>query len=285
MASATPHGRRRAIGYLRVSTRGQAEKGLGLAAQRDRVLTYAKAHDLELLDVVEEAASGAIQGDELFSHEHRPVLSDLLSRAGRGKRSDGTNAEYEVLLVPAFDRLSRDHLGLLFLKRLVRSYGVQPVSAIEGENIGNGGPFAELFDFIIAWVAGIERDRILDRVKAGKTKAREAGKRTDGYAPYGFTLTAGRLEPVEEQAVTVRRIFEAAKAGDTPGRIAKALNADGIPGPTGRTWNRQTVRNIIGNVAYAGEQHGRKKAHPAIVTRQLWNRANEQIRSRARPRT
>src|SRR5438067_35972 len=57
----------RAIAYLRVSTTGQAEKGMGLAAQREVVRRFAKEQGLELLQIVEEAASGAAKEGELFS--------------------------------------------------------------------------------------------------------------------------------------------------------------------------------------------------------------------------
>jgi hypothetical protein len=85
-------------------------------------------------------------------------------------------------------------------------------------------------------------------------------------------------------APVVRRIFAEARDGYTPGRIAKGLNADGIESPSGRAWNRQTVRNIVENVVYAGERYGVKRAHPATVSRRLFNAANEELRARARPR-
>ena len=68
----------RAIGYLRVSTAGQAEKGMGLEAQRAKVEEYAAVHKIELLELVREAASGGVRDGEALSHEHRPRLLELL---------------------------------------------------------------------------------------------------------------------------------------------------------------------------------------------------------------
>ena len=99
-----------------------------------------------------------------------------------------------------------------------------------------------------------------------------------GSVPYGYRSIAapdgqGRtLQPVDDTAAVVRRIFADAKQGDTPGRIAAVLNRDGVSGPRGGGWNRTAVRGIIENVAYAGERYGVKRAHPAIVTRQLSER-------------
>ena len=46
---------KRAIGYVRVSTRDQADSGASLAAQRAKVEAYAVLHDMELAEIIEEA--------------------------------------------------------------------------------------------------------------------------------------------------------------------------------------------------------------------------------------
>lgn len=87
----------RAVGYLRVSTGLQAEKGMGLEIQRERVSEYAQAQGLELVDVIQEVASGGVRNGEEASSEHRPVLLALLDRD-----------DFDVLIVARYDRLSRD---------------------------------------------------------------------------------------------------------------------------------------------------------------------------------
>src|SRR5215510_11690602 len=99
----------RAIGYLRVSTSAQEERGAGLETQRRKVTEYARSEGLTLLAVVHEAASGAVQDGELSSIEHRPVLAGLLERAERG--------DFDTLVVASFDRLSRDQIDAQLLKR------------------------------------------------------------------------------------------------------------------------------------------------------------------------
>ena len=54
-----------------------------------------------------------------------------------------------------------------------------------------------------------------------------------------------------EQAAVVRRIFDEAAAGRGLTRIAKGLNADGIPGPRGK-WNATGVREILRREDYRG---------------------------------
>ena len=96
------------------------------------------------------------------------------------------------------------------------------------------------------------------------------------------------LEPVDEgdpsPTAVVHWIFAQVKAVITPGGVATELNRRKIAPPTsrGRGWNRQTVRNMIENSAYAGGRHGIKNAHPAIVSRRTLNAAQAALRSRSR---
>ncbi len=268
-ATASRSGNRplRAIGYLRVSSSGQ-EKGMGLAAQRQAVRDFLAGEEgaaLELLEIVQETASGAAKAGELFSLEHRDVLAELVNRA--------EHDDYDVLLVATLDRLSRESTELHYLKRLLARFNVTVVSAA-GETNGNGDAIGELLDKLIGAVHDFDRKRIIERMKAGKVESRKLGRHTDGLPPYGYRQgTSGRFEVDDDQAAVVRGIFSRAREGLGPGPIARRLNAEGIPGPTGRPWSRQTVGNIICNPVYAGELHGVKKAQPALVSRRVWNAA------------
>lgn len=71
-----------------------------------------------------------------------------------------------------------------------------------------------------------------------------------GYRPG----EGGEPEIDPEQAAIVSRIFFAFLSGDTPEQIAKSLEADHIPSPTGKsTWSKTTIRNMLQNEKYAGD--------------------------------
>jgi site-specific DNA recombinase len=255
----------RAIGYVRVSTGGQAERGMGLEAQRRSVRDFARGEGYELLEVVSEAASGAAKAGELFSLEHRPALEELVQRAERH--------EYDVLLVATLDRLSRDQVEQLYLKRLLARFGVMVVSAA-GETNGNGDAISELVERLIGAVHDFDRKRILERLRAGKAEKKRLGRHVHGSVPYGYRSAGqGRLDVDPEQAEIVRRIFEAAKRGAGVRRIARELNEAGIASPRGKRWSGQGVAGILANPVYRGERYGVKGAQPAIVTARLWNAA------------
>ena len=83
---------------------------------------------------------------------------------------------------------------------------------------------------------------------AGRVQAGKSG----GGLCYGYDVVRSldkRGDPVrgdriinQQHAAVVRRIFTMFAAGSSPIAIAKALNADGIPGPEGRTWRDTTIR-------------------------------------------
>ena len=67
------------------------------------------------------------------------------------------------------------------------------------------------------------------------------------------------MEYKKPQAAIVRRIFAEFVAGVSPKAIAKALNAEGIPGPAGAAWSPSTIHGnpkrgtgILNNELYVG---------------------------------
>lgn len=272
----------RAIGYGHTGKpdRAAADK------QRRRIRAHAKGAGLELVDVVTETGSATVQNGELSSIEHRPILQALLDRASAG--------EYGVLLVADVDRLASDEADRAFLVRWFAHFGVSCVAA--GESTLNVEPGrATLIDRILRatdWhgVHRLERRRFLERVQAGKTAGKRQGRHVQGRIPFGYRTAGGELVPDPRTAPVVRRIFERVREGQSLGRIARDLNADGIAGPQparsngGRasSWKAGTVSRIVTNPAYAGERYGVKRAHEALVTRQAFNAAQTRLEARRR---
>jgi site-specific DNA recombinase len=202
----------------------------------------------------------------------------------RSVRADRTRREgrVHVLLVAKLDRLSRDHPSLVVLERRLQKHQVEVVSVAEQ----NGdGPLAEYIRAQVALVAQLERSMILERVNAGKARAKRDGRHVHGRIPYGYRSAGGGKLAIHtykvdrektsyaDEAAIVRRIFTDARDGWNPGRIARELNRDGIPAAQGGPWSYQVVRGILRNPVYAGERYGVRGAQPAIVSRRLWNAA------------
>ena len=89
---------------------------------------------------------------------------------------------------------------------------------------------------VLSAVAEIERENILVQTMEGrKQKARE-GKWNGGFAPYGYYLEKGELKIAEDEAETIRIIFDKyINTNMGANGIAKYLNQHGIAKSQGRT--------------------------------------------------
>ena len=83
------------VAYLRVSTSKQGRSGLGLKAQRDNIVTFAKAEGYDVVGEYVEIETG--KGADAL--DRRPKLVEALAAARKLKGS---------VVVAKLDRLSRD---------------------------------------------------------------------------------------------------------------------------------------------------------------------------------
>ena len=150
---------KRAALYMRVSTVDQhPETQLhdlrGLAAQRG----------FQIVQEYTDRISG--------SKAKRPGLDQLLADASRGK--------FDVVLIWAFDRLARSVRHLLDVLDELNRLEIQFVSF--RETIDTGGPLGRALIVIIGAIAELERNLIIERVRAGMRRAKLEGRRI-GRAP------------------------------------------------------------------------------------------------------
>jgi DNA invertase Pin-like site-specific DNA recombinase len=150
---------KRAALYLRVSTVDQhPETQLydlrGLAAQRG----------FEIFNEYTDRISGA--------KAKRPGLDQLLADAHRGK--------FDVVLCWAFDRIARSVRHFLEVLDELNHLNIEFVSF--RENVDTGGPLGRAMIIIIGAIAELERNLIIERVRAGMRRAKLEGRRI-GRAP------------------------------------------------------------------------------------------------------
>ncbi|MQA00412.1 MAG: hypothetical protein GEU80_13975 [Dehalococcoidia bacterium] len=227
----------RAIIYSRVSTDAQERDGTSLDTQERACLELAEGRGWTVVARIRDSASGY--------HLDRTGIEEVRQRLRRG--------EADVLVSYAVDRLSRNqnHIGVLFDE--VEQAGAQlefVTERFEDTAIGR---------FILAaraFIAEVEREKIAERTMRGKEERARSGRipQATGQGIYGYRydVESGKREVVEEQAHTVRRIFEDFVANGTCHGIAERLNADGIPAFAGGRWYAPTVRRVLLNETYTG---------------------------------
>jgi DNA invertase Pin-like site-specific DNA recombinase len=140
--------------YLRVS---KSDGSQSVENQRPEVEQLAKARGFEVVTTYEETMSAA---------KHRSTYDQMLKDARRGK--------FKVLLVWALDRFGRSMTGNLADVLELDRLGVQVVSIRESW-LDTSSPVRPLLIAIFSWCAEQERNRLIERTKAGLAAARRRG--------------------------------------------------------------------------------------------------------------
>jgi DNA invertase Pin-like site-specific DNA recombinase len=146
--------RRKAIGYLRVSTVDQ-----DLDKFKADILRFANDKDFGRVSFVEEKVSGKKPWRE---RKIKSVIDSLKS----GDR----------LLVPELSRLGRSTLEVLEILKEARDRSVDVYSVKENISLNGNNIQAKVMATVLALVAELERDFISMRTKEGLRAARAKGK-------------------------------------------------------------------------------------------------------------
>lgn len=228
-----------AAGYLRVSTEEQAEQGISIPAQKNRILSYFAAQGWELYDFY---IDDGFSGKDL----NRPNIQRLINDAKKQK--------FKAIVVIKLDRLSRRQKDVLYLLEDVfdaNHIGFKSVL----EPFDTTTPFGKAAIGMMAVFAQLERETIIERVKDAKRESAKQGRFMGGRAPYGYKHIPGSktVEINDLEAPIIRFIFDAYMNRHGYQNIADQLNTLGTPPPaTAAQWQRSTIRAIVNNPFYAG---------------------------------
>jgi DNA invertase Pin-like site-specific DNA recombinase len=139
--------------YLRVSTLDQHPE-----TQRYDLLQLVQQRGFTIVDEYVDRLSG--------SRARRPGLDRMLSDARRGR--------FQVLVVWSFDRLGRSVRHFLEVVDELQHINVEFISF--RENVDSGGALGRAMMVILGAVAELERNLIIERVRAGMRRARLEGQ-------------------------------------------------------------------------------------------------------------
>lgn len=228
---------KRAIFYKRVSTTEQGNSKNGLEAQQDACEQFASYNGYEIVDSVEEVASGKLDLDQ------RAVLRAAVTRCIKEKIT---------LIVSKLDRLSRDaHFVLSMMKTKVVF-----VVADLGEDVD------PTLIHVYAIFAQKEREMISQRTKAGLAQVKARGIKlgnprkydqvfSDGSVKLGCISSAkiagaANASKADEFALRMKPSIERMLAyGMSKTSIAKELNLTNTKTQNGGMWHTTTVCSLI----------------------------------------
>lgn len=175
---------------------------------------------------------------------------------------DAKNQEFDILLAYMSDRIGRREEYTFYISTL-NSLGVEVWTVKDGK-LKSEDHIDKLLNYIRFWQNEGESKKTSMRVKDAQMEMIKAGKFVGGKAPYGYRLVDSgmisnhgrllkKLEINEKEAAVVREIYSLyIHNGYGYEKIAKELNAEGIPAVTTSQWKNGTICSILKNPVYMG---------------------------------
>jgi len=284
--------------YCRVSSEEQQERGT-IQNQIEFAEKYCDLHKLEIVKwYKDDGVTGTIPLED--REEGRKLLKDAKDK------------KIDLLLIYKLDRLGRSARIILNSVYDLEQQAVKIRSMTEPFDTGD--PNGRFLLTILAGVADLERETILERLWHGTNRAARQGKYLGGIVPYGYKVNKeGYLEISEDplpeidmsESDVVRLIFRLiCEKGMSTMKIADYLNTLNIPTSyskdgrkvkkgkrkvrTAGIWRPARVGSIIKNSTYKGLHCFGKRTKKdreiierkvdAIVSEDIWEKAQQVLR-------
>lgn len=222
-----------AIGYIRVSTDGQATDGVSLDAQRERIAAWCTGNGFELGQVFVDAGLSGGRSD------NRPGLQSALEAVCKSKG---------VLVVYSLSRLARSTKDTIQIGERLDKSGADLVSL--SERIDTTSAAGRMMFRMLAVLAEFERDQISERTSTAMKFKASQGQRI-GKVPFGFDLEADGKTLVRNEAEQeiLGMIHSLRQSGYSLRDIANELNRTNAPSKEGKPWTHSTIQRILSRPA------------------------------------
>jgi len=222
-----------AIGYCRVSTDKQSEKGISLDAQSEKIRAMAVVHGADLIEVVQD-------GGESAKTLNRPGVQRVLEMVQR--------RDVQAVIIAKLDRLTRSVKDLCELLELFERRGVALISV--AESLDTSSAAGRLVINIMAAVSQWEREAIAERTRDALQHKRGQGECVGNIA-YGYRLAPDgkHVEPDAPEQAVLAEIQRLRGGGATLRGIAATLNGQALTTRRGTAWRLEHVARICSRAA------------------------------------
>jgi site-specific DNA recombinase len=270
-----------------IYTRKSSEEGLeqdynSLHAQREACEAFIRSQAGEGWRLVKTAYDdGGFSGGTI----ERPALQQLTSDIGEKRIG--------VVVVYKVDRLTR---SLADFARMVELFDARRVSFVAvTQQFNTTTSMGRLTLNVLLSFAQFDREVIGERIRDKVAASKRKGIWMGGTLPIGYDVCERRLVVNDSEAKTVRQIFERycelgsvrvlKRELDRKGVVSAARTSRGGKVRGGKPFSRGALYNVLSNPIYVGEIRHKKERHQgqhdAIIGREVWERVQTQLQSRA----
>jgi len=226
----------KAIGYTRVSTVEQADSGLGLEAQAERIKAYCALKGLYLAETITDA--GVSGGKPLAQREG----GERLVTAVKDRR-------VKAIIMLKLDRGFRDAGDCLNTVDQWEKAGIAlHVIDLGGNAIDTTSAAGRFMLVVLAGAAEMERNLTRERTRSALAVKKANGERV-GAIPYGYDLAPDgqTLIPNGAEQAVIAEIRAMRLSGLKLQKIAASLTIRTIATKTGKSsrWTHQAVARIL----------------------------------------
>lgn len=231
----------RVAAYCRVSTDDE-EQQTSYAKQKEYYTSYiSKNPDWELVDIyADEGLSGT-------TTKHRKEFQRMMQ--------DAENGKIDLILTKSISRFARNTIDTLSWIQRLRNLPNPVQVKFEKEGFESFDFGSEMILTIMSAFAQAESRSISDNVKWSLMQNFKNGKPTINLnRMIGYDMSEnGEWVINEEQAKTVRKIYNMYLCGVSAHRIAALLNSNGIFTVNHKNWSAQSVLDVLRNEKYVGD--------------------------------
>ena len=285
----------RVAAYCRVSTDGDEQLG-SFESQ--------KAYYEQKIRQNKEWVSAGIFADEAITGtkvEKREGFQEMIRKC--------QNGEIDMILTKSISRFSRNTQDIIKYVRMLRDRNIAIV--FEKENINTLDMNGEMLLTILSSLSQGEVESLSENVKMGLKMKMKRGELVgfNGCLGYDYHPDTKSITVNEQEAETVRFIYDMYLQGYGSSTIAKRLMEMGVKNKLGKVeWHDHGVMGIIKNEKYKGDillgktftvdpiskrrlanmgeedRYYIRDHHEPIVSREIWDKADEIRLKRVRPR-
>lgn len=219
---------KKVIGYTRVSTNKQSEKGYSMKSQKIQIEDFCKRNDLILVGVLTD---GGVSGSNNKQSTNYQKIMNMVE-----------TGEIDGVVVYTISRFGRSLIDSVNSVSVMDDNDVALYTI--KENINTGSKEGRLQFNLLSSLAEYERERIRENIKDVLQMKKARGEKFC-RGIFGLRVVKGVYVKDADEMRVKRRIRLLYNKDYSLRAICKILNEDGITTKLGKTWRANSIKNVL----------------------------------------